>query len=66
MKVGDLVRIKRAAVGYRDANALGLCVSHEWHKHSIKSKIWIVEILNPALGTHRYLEEELELISESR
>ena len=66
MKVGDLVRIKRPSHLYRDEDAVGLCVSHEWHKHSIKSKIWIVEILNPAQGTHRYLEEELELVSESR
>jgi hypothetical protein len=64
MKVGDLVRIKRPC--HMTGNAVGLCVSHEWHKYSIKSKIWIVEILNPAQGTHRYLEEELELVSESR
>ena len=67
MKVGDLVRIKRAAVGYRDADALGLCISNEWRKHSIESKIWIVEIINPALGrSYPYFEEELELVSESR
>jgi len=63
MKVGNLVRVKRD-----NLNALGLCVSYVYHMHDVSTKIWHVELVaNPPKPTHsRYLEEELEIVSESR
>ena len=62
MKVGNLVRIKR-----HNLNALGLCVSYDYHMHDVNTKIWHVELLmHHPKSNRRYLEEELEIVSESR
>ena len=62
MKIGDLVRVKR-----HNLNALGLCVSYNYHMHGVSTKIWHVELLAGQSGpVWRYLEEELEIVSESR
>jgi len=62
VKVGDLVKIKR-----HNLNALGLCVSYNYHIHDVNTKIWDVELLmRHPKPNRRYLEEELEIVSESR
>jgi hypothetical protein len=62
MKIGDLVRVKR-----HNLNALGLCVSYDYHMHGTKTKIWHVELLiRHPMSKRRYLEEELEIVNESR
>ncbi len=62
MKVGDLVTFK----DNRMAGELALCVSYDYHKHGVNTKIWRVKLLGHRPCRPRYLEEELELISESR
>ena len=73
MQIGDLVRITRAGIG-RPAGTLALVMTGEYlsdpSRHDVK--IWRVELIGYTANggdralTGRYLEDDLETVSESR
>ena len=62
MKVGDLVRITRGSIGVpKDSIGLTLeCYESEGGYH-----VWEI-LINGGKRTRRYLEQDLEVVSESR